>query len=527
MSLSEAYKFISDRIESHLYGFSSSHVIKDLPKTILGLERESGIILVSFRSKADVNEAYQGKEKDAHIGIIAGQVSNLDLNLNRIIYGTTSKIRNLLIKLNSQNNLKKISWLCISSWDSYDPNAYALYGLWKRFKMEDHCPIVYLSVSPFCNLPSDTYELFQVTNNKIKIEYVKDSPLFLAQKANKKTLLFGPYNKIANNKVIIKNNLERIDSNAEVIIDSLLDSNGKRITKHLSYLRADMIDAGIVYRCMDQRDYNKLKPNFIPLNKGRLKEVALYLLSEKIDPMTIFPNNHYKDIRKIKDIVQNKKLKTTHLKFIVHSGLEIYPSLFLNDWFFYVGKTDYFLYTGCVIACLINNLPSLYAPLDSYRKFMDKILSRNDLETLCKMWNDLMSLSNMPVYKLNLDNNRKLVINWCKQNDFYIDGILQLCELFDKIYQRYVTEETGRPPNKTINTSTLNAAIIIIAEIYPRIVDINKWDLTELLPNKISKPEKGSIILQQRKNKLLLYINEKELVDFERIVDDISDFGDF
>jgi hypothetical protein len=530
MSIENIYASANEKYINHMYGYSSTNKTKKMCDYIWNAN-QAGVIFVCFKSKAEVWAIYSGNENNIFVGMIAGQDNDYDLAVNKIIFCTTAKCRNLLIDMKQHDDIGRITWILIDSWDKYDANAYAVYGLSQYYKM--NVQIMFISVSPYCHLPIASDAPYGVQHPQIIEEYIEVAPLKLATEVKVTTVLYGPYMESPNSRVHIADYPEHAP-NARVVIDSLLDYQGKPITKHQSYLRANSIDEGLIYRCKSLSNFEKLSNNYPLTRMHGFDSVAIYLLAHGIELEPIFPANHQKAIKNILALAEEKQLEKVHLKFIAYTGLELQPSIFLHDWMSQVASTPRNNYVGCLVACLINLAPTTYGPRESFTQYV----GRNDIETMCNMWANLMNVSNTAVYKLE-GRVKGFVANWCRSNNFYTNAILDLCQKVDHLLDKFpvrepavVTKKGERPRRprkpyfKRISTIEFNVITVLLAGIYPKDV-VQKWDLNELLPHySWNEPGINTVVLHHRGNVLLMYINEEDLYDFVRQPEDISEFDE-
>ena len=565
----------------HVYGFTSTNKVEKLMRYIMETDDTSNIFFVCYRTKNEVVEQFNNiaenviegakgqtsVEYDPLIGKITGKNAEVNVKINKVIYCTTAKMRNILVENGRINNdikikLNSIGGIIINGWDDYDANAFAIVGLVSRVAGLQ-CTTVLSSISRWIELPVEIERpSIQFATGDIDIKYNETESIQQITAARLKIALSerGGSGIVVypGNENIEKDNKDIIylatfpvrDPTSDIVIDSMKNQYGKYVTKCIADSRADTIDEGKAIRCISKTEYNKLVPVISPKNKYELNSTLLYLFVNKYPIEDMFPATHARDIKRFIDELAESQLSTNEVMMVMKTKLNLKAGMFLSKWISASIdrsedaskiQNDRYMYVGILIACLINLPPKTYGELESYKPFA----ARNDIETMCKMWYSLQASQ----YKLYMEWTRTelAISSWCNENGFNQDEITKLYEMIKKFTLKYIsknklavrvsekksrktkkedeTDETDKEEEveerefvekylfktfKQLTTREINRAMIFIARVFtPKNI---KWDMeSETLPILPSPTPSVIYPIHHFGNKLQMYVSNQEL----------------
>jgi hypothetical protein len=447
----------------------------------------------------------------------ANKKAQYNLETNSVIYCTTGKMRNIAMKLLKSDQASRIGAIFICSWDVYDPNAYIISNIVYNNNLSD-CILALLSTSRWCHLPLLHLPQTECPKEDLRIQYFdsRDTITTYTNRIKKKAILYGSMKGVTN--VLVTHAIRPAYYDCEYVFDTLTDEKGKPISKFLSDIRADSITKGTVIRCITEEQYNALRNRDEITNFKGLDDAIIYLLHNKLDPTVYLGPNHPKDeIKTIIDMIKNLKIdKPGDLGRIITLQLGALPGVFYIRWLRTINsskpQTERDVYIPGLIACLIGNRPSDYAPLTSYQKFA----GRNDIETMCKMWSSLILSHSGPFWIWK--NPDSLINMWCKINNFYDVPVKRL---FNKVKRMCLNFEGKSNLFNDIKTPELNKAIGILTDLY-KTKDVTKGTIFESVPI-LSKtlPKKIHPIIQHDKT-VYMYVNYTNLTMPEIKADNVE-----
>lgn len=515
---SSIYDLCNSATESHLFGKTVTKKTVTLIREITKNEDATGLYLFCFRTKADMDEAYEAVAGTAsgsnprYRKAVAGESATVFSNVAPYVFCTPNKLCSILAQL--KEKVSTIRWITIDGWDRYNPSEFAAVGLVQLYRGDNKFRLVLASVSPYAELPvfgvALPWRQVEVPSSGIYIEYTSQLPGAAATESavpGKMAILYPGDDVPPLKDNIIWDTFPFREPKATIVVDSLKDRSGRFITKHIAELRADSIDAGVVKRCIQERKFQGLANNVVPQYRKGLDRTIVYLVGLGVPILPLFPENQKSAVDVIMAMIASYKLEPDAARYIIWSKLGLQAGIFFQFWYTsYPAKiTNRELFVGCLAACLLDLLPATYAPITAYEKFQ----GRNDLETMRNMWDSLTTAVKLHGF------NKHRVIGWARSNGFYIDPLIQLVLRVIRIHLSNVPTSQFREAQRPMTTAELNTVKVFASVIYGVDTKTGNWDLTEALPNEQSPGagEEGVIVIHRRGNALQMYINDVILVD--------------
>lgn len=515
----EIYNFTESVVYSHIYGNTSTNKTETLMRTAV-ISNPEKLHFVCFRTKAETQWRWDSTamadegRKQYRFGINAGKQNIFNLDTDKLIFCTPSKLITMLLTMKKSGTLGKLGWVMIEGWDMYDANAFAAVGLLKylRGDMEIEFRLVLLSVSKYAELPLEKaqYKSMEIPSG-LKIEYKKEDPIKTINSLRKNCIVYlgNKYLERGSDMVVVAKHPMR-EKTIQLVVDSMKDINGKPITKHMADLRADSIDSGVVIRCVSYQVYSNLHDSKVTSKRLGFEECVLRLYQEGLPVNDLFPKSHSQLIKNFLSSVQGVNIRT--ISDINRYKLSLEPGIFLNNWLIQA-KTDRDFYVGALVSCLINTPPSVYGPIESFKPFV----GRNNIETLCNFWVNVTSVSTIPLSKLDTPRD---IFKWCDDNNFDSTKVSDLVKKVTELYMKITKKIVGNESFASVTTEELNRVKdTITRRLAP--VKGGKWDLSQTLPPKNKKTLPVIPILESG-NKLLIYINDVDLAD--RTIENLDAF---
>jgi hypothetical protein len=540
-SLDLVYNHVKEQIISHVFGFTTLNLTRDLVTSFFKRHtKKYSIHFVCNKTTEKSLAAYSSIAKsgrgddatyDPLIGVFAGDHEKVDYDINKMIFCTTRKMIGLLLKFKAAGTLLHVASVFINSWDEYDVNAYALLGLLTQVLRDEipKCYIILTSVSRWIS-PSIELELqpLSVESNKIEIEYPTDhTPIEMVIASEGGTIAYLGnlnYNLDENNVVLATHPIRSRD--ATLVIDSMLNQYGGKITKQLADLRADSIQEGYVNRYISYARYLNLRDLMLPKEKVGLDTLIIFLLTKGFKPKVItklFMESHEMVVDKFLEEFSRHNLSYPELNLMKVTGLSVNSTVFLNKWISSrpdqkLKQKNRSMYVGGLIACLINQHPQIYT-VDGNMKGFEKFRARNDLETMCNMWLDLQSSLSIPF--VFWKNPEYLTSSWANldiDSKFDEGAILELFNLV-KATVIYMLKDTkdgkeGTRPDYgygvfiRIQEAEINDAVDIIKVMFPpREI---RWDFSNTLPSSL-RDKRIVYPIQSKEDMLYMYVNDTRL----------------
>ena len=551
-----AYTHLMGYSESHMYGFSSTHKTEQLVRRILSSKKKksSEVHFVCYKTKDKTIRKYENIAKtsvpggsgdnvvfDPLVGISLGKNSadyhSKVEDVSRVIYCTTRKMINILLKRRNdttEGTLGSIGSIIIDSWDEYDSSAYVLFGLARELarNLDKRYSLILVSVSRWISLVA-TLETLELYDEGKKIAYTTQTSVQLADqayRANNRAIAYLPsadMSKVTfdveNDVVLLASHLAK-DKDTHLVIDSMKNQHGLQATKQLADLRANSIENGVIIRCISEAGYNRLPDSSLPREKVGLDSLLIYLLNAKFSQAAIksmLTEEHQKDVATFFKEFSAYKLDKAEIRLIQDTGLNIKAGIFLNLWVASLERvTNRSMYAGILCACLINHKPQLYADAAAYSKFA----GRNDLETMCNMWLNLISSVPVPFVFWNRPKNSSA--DWALRRGFDADAILDLYTLVRTICVKMLTDKSSIRKEGTVTSKVsygynvfnkltvdeINDAVSILCKLFP--VREGKWRSSDVLPCTNDLPRVIHPI-HYKADTLYMYVSDTILRNFE------------
>jgi hypothetical protein len=510
MNWEPVYQKFEDNWINHFYGLS---IADNIPYFLDNIKiNHEAIAFVCFKTKEEVMEQIEKVGGVSQkVGLAVGDTpvtkkAQYSLEENDIIYCTTGKMRNIALKLIKSKRANLMGAIFVCSWDAYDPNAYIIANIIYNNNL-NNCMLALLSTSRWCHLPLLHVPQTECPKDSVRIQYFdnRDTITTYTNRIKQPAVLYGSMKGVTNSLVTHATRPAYYD--CKYIFDTLTDEKGKPISKFLSDIRADSIQEGTVIRCVTEERFNELRDNDKITNFKGLDDAIIYLLHNKLDPTTYLGKNHPKDeITNVLDMIKDLNLEKGDPGRIITLQLGAIPGVFYLKWLRTIeshkAKNDRDVYIAGLIACLIGNRPTDYAPLTSYEKFA----GRNDIETMCNMWSSLILSHSGPFWLWK--NSDSLINMWCNVNGFYDVPIKRLVNKMKKMCLNL----EGKPNLfHDIKTAELNKAIGILVDLY-KYKDVSKNTVFESVPIKVKTlPTKIHPIIKHDKT-IYMYIRYTNLV---------------
>jgi len=554
-----AYEFSRSRTESHVYGYTTTNKTVDLIKAIAANSHPT-LCLFCFRSKAEMDIAYNAIAKtgdEYNPQYIRAGDGEFEVH-QPFVFCTASKLCRIILSLSRQNTINKLDWVLIEGWDKYNANEFAAVGMLNILRGIENplkYRVVLLSISQYAELPIfehqslffpstsrnlTVYGKFEVVTAKIRIQYHPEKTpddwvaLHVSELRRDQKLIFYP-GRVS--QVVSPGIIEAAypirDEHAIFVVDSILNTKTKSITKHEADLRADSLNEGLVIRCISQPNFDKLRPITPPIaNRFGLDRVVVFLFSNlpgdakqrAVDIRRIFPKDHQSNIDAILGWMAGLNMTPVHASYIIRTGLNIKAGTFIHEWDHYsINKhiaTIRNRYVGVIFACLLDRPPTTYGAVKSYKPFA----GRNDLETMCNMWASLDTTITV------LRPPRSFAVaGWCREHGFLTTPVMELIGRFQKLFGLLVEpyregkqfdRDTIGNIRHPISTEDLNLGQYIAAGVYPMVPrNQTKWILDDVLP-RVTRGSDASasriILIHTKGSKLQMFLGAFELEDVEQ-----------
>ncbi len=491
-----AANFVNDNSYSHIYGPSATQRTLHLADVIIHQSDDVKLIFVCFRRKASAIYLYESKKGNKLYGLATGDCESYDLTLNKVIYSTTAKFRNILAD-NPPHLLDRLHWVFIDSWDNYDINSYVITGLIRqhnRGSVKTH--IVFLSTSKYTEISSVDIPSFEIPNEDVEIKTTKLNADSLINDLNDTAIYYGfkPPGRYNDNSLVTEVTYLSTSEHAHVVIDSLHNNRSIPITKVIADLRADSIMSGTVYRMINKKTYESLKNNTPITNYVGLQQAVVFLMWKNIS-LKVLPIKYDPEVEAIVKDLEGFTL--AELGRMAGLGIGVLANKFRTKWLNKIGFTNRDKYISSIVTCLIDDIPETYGPLDSYFPF----IGRNDIETMFNMWNNLISSTDVPFYEWN--DRRGIVGKWSRANNFNPDKISELVKKASNLFT------LAERPNwielfSSISTKELNNVTLLLKEIIdpvmPRAEHITQTKTVSKQPTKtVSKQPTKTVSKQPTK----------------------------